>query len=97
MNPDLRIHQRVPLRGVIHLLWRDGDLRIRSLHALARNISAGGALVQSYRALPVGCFVRIRSNKLFFLAGCARVQHCARRGLTYRIGLKFDSELSARF
>jgi hypothetical protein len=47
--------------------------------------------------LPVGSFVRLRSNQLFFISGCARVQHCARHGLTYQIGLKFFSDLSDRF
>jgi hypothetical protein len=67
------------------------------MYGLAKNLSSGGALVQSYRGLPVGCFVRLRSNKLFFMSGCAKVQHCARRGLTYHIGLKFYNDLSTRF
>jgi hypothetical protein len=53
--------------------------------------------VQSYRKLPVGTLVRLRSNQLFFISGFARVKHCARRGMIYRIGLKFFSDLSARF
>jgi hypothetical protein len=95
-SSELRAHKRVSLWGRIVLVWKDGD-EVRSMPALARNVSTGGALVQSYRKLPVGCFVRLRSNKLFFISGCARVQHCARRGLTYHIGLKFFNDLSARF
>jgi PilZ domain len=93
---ELRAHKRVSLWGRIVLVWKDGS-EVRSMPALARNVSTGGALVQSYRKLPVGSFVRLRSNKLFFISGCARVQHCARRGLTYQIGLKFFNDLSARF
>jgi len=95
-SSELRAHKRLSLWGRIVLVWKDGD-EVRSMPALARNISTGGALVQSYRRLPVGSFVRLRSNKLFFISGCARVQHCARRGLTYQIGLKFFSDLSDRF
>jgi len=95
-SSELRAHKRVSLWGRIVLLWKDGD-EVRSMPALARNVSTGGALVQSYRKLPVGSFVRLRSNKLFFISGCARVQHCARHGLTYHIGLKFFNDLSARF
>jgi hypothetical protein len=95
-SSELRAHKRVSLWGRIVLVWKDGE-EIRSMPALARNVSTGGALVQSYRKLPVGSFVRLRSNKLFFISGCARVQHCARHGLTYRIGLKFFNDLSARF
>lgn len=95
-SSELRAHKRVSLWGRIVLLWKDGD-EVRSMPALARNVSTGGALVQSYRKLPVGSFVRLRSNTLFFISGCARVQHCARRGLTYKIGLKFFNDLSARF
>jgi hypothetical protein len=93
---ELRTHKRLSLWGRIVLVWKDGD-QVRSMPALARNISTGGALVHSYRKLPVGSFVRLRSNQLFFISGCARVQHCARRGLTYQIGLKFFSDLSDRF
>ena len=78
------------------LVWKDGE-RIRSTYGLAKNVSSGGALVQSYRALPVGCLVRLRSNPLYFVSGFAKVKHCARRGLTYNIGLKFYKDLSARF
>jgi hypothetical protein len=95
-SSELRAHKRVSLWGRIVLVWKDGE-EVRSMPALARNVSTGGALVQSYRKLPVGSFVRLRSSKLFFISGCARVQHCARRGLTYRIGLKFFNDLSARF
>lgn len=96
MRADLRAHKRLSVSGPIVLVWKDGE-RIRSMYGLAKNLSSGGALVQSYRGLPVGCFVRLRSNKLFFMSGCAKVQHCARRGLTYHIGLKFYNDLSTRF
>jgi len=94
---ELRTHPRVSLRGLIVLAWRDEDKEIKYLRAIIRNISSGGALVQSYRPLAVGSFVRIRSEKLFFLAGSARVQRCARRGLMFDIGLKFYKDLSARY
>jgi hypothetical protein len=97
VKQELRNCPRLPLNGRILLLWKDRNQQIRQLHALMRNISGGGALVQSYRALPVGTMVRIRSRKLFFAAGCARVQHCSRSGLTYRIGLKFYKDLAARY
>jgi hypothetical protein len=87
----------VAVRGQIELVWRDAKQRIRSMEAKARNVSRAGALVQCYHALPVGSFVRIRSAELYFLAGCARVQHCSRRGFTYQIGLKFHAELPARY
>jgi len=93
---DLRAHKRLSVSGPIVLLWKEGE-RVRSMYGLAKNLSAGGALVRSYRGLPVGAFVRLRSNKLFFMTGCAKVQHCTRRGLTYHIGLKFYSDLSTRF
>jgi len=96
-KPDHRAHPRVVVRGQIELIWRDAKQRIRSMEGKARNVSRAGALVQCYRALPVGSFVRIRSAELYFLAGCARVQHCSRRGFTYHIGLKFYAELPARY
>ncbi len=92
-----RAHARVTLRGQIELVWRDGKQQIRSMEATVRNVSRAGALVHCRHALPVGSFVRIRSTELYFLAGCARVQHCSRRAFTYHIGLKFYAELPARY
>ena len=96
VQSDLRTHDRSFISGRIVLLWEDGT-RSRSMNALVKNVSRGGVLLQSYRGLPVGSFVRLRSNELFFLSGCVKVQHCERRGLTYQIGLKFYNDLSARF
>jgi hypothetical protein len=97
MPMENRAHPRVAIRGLIELVWRDPKQRIRSMQALARNVSKAGALVSSYRALPVGSFVRLRSSELYFLSGCARVQHCKRAGLLYRIGLKFYAQLPERY
>jgi hypothetical protein len=92
-----RAHARVRLRGQIQLVWRDAKQNIQSMDAKVRNVSRAGALVQCPHALPVGTFVRIRSTELYFLSGCARVQHCSRRVFTYHIGLKFYAELPARY
>ncbi|HXI41869.1 MAG TPA: PilZ domain-containing protein [Bryobacteraceae bacterium] len=92
-----RAHERVTLRGQIELVWRDAKQQIRSMEAKVRNVSRAGALVHCHHSLPVGSFVRIRSTELYFLSGCARVQHCSRRAFTYHIGLKFYAELPARY
>ena len=76
---------------------RDARQRSRTMEGKARNVSRTGALVQYYRALPVACVVRIRSAELYFLSGCARFQHCSRRGFTYQIGLKSYAELAGRY
>ena len=94
---DMRDHPRLSARYVVTVVWRDENRQIRYMRSLVRNISGGGALVLSYRPLPVGSFVRIRDRNLFFLAGCARVRHCTRWGFAYLLGLKFDSEIAARF
>jgi hypothetical protein len=96
VRSDLRAHDRLSISGRLVLVWKDG-IRIRSVQAIAKNVSQGGALVLSYRGLPVGSIVRLRSSKLFFLSGCAKVQHCARSGFVYQIGLKFYKDLGARF
>jgi hypothetical protein len=82
---------------MVTVVWRDGKQQIRYMRSLVRNISGGGALVLSYRPLPVGSFVRIRDASLFVLSGTARVRHCTRCGFAYLIGLKFDSDIAARF
>jgi hypothetical protein len=93
----MRDQPRVLARGIITIVWRDEKGQIRQMRSLLRNFSGGGALVLSYRPLPVGAFVRVRDTNLFFLAGCARVRHCKGRRFVYLIGLKFDSAMAARF
>jgi hypothetical protein len=94
---DTREQARLFARSVVTVVWRDENRQIRYMRSFVRNISGGGALVLSYRPLPVGSFVRIRDRNLFFLAGCARVRHCTRCAFVYLIGLKFDVEMAARF
>jgi PilZ domain len=93
----MRDQARLAASGMVTVVWRDENQQIRYMRTLVRNISGGGALVMSYRSLPVGSFVRIRDRNLFFLAGCGRVRHCSRWGFAYLIGLQFDSEIAARF
>jgi hypothetical protein len=94
---EMRDQPRLSTCSMVTVVWRDENQQIRYMRSLVRNISGGGALVLSYRPLPVGSFVRIRDRNLFFLAGCARVRHCTRCGFAYLIGMKFDSEIAARF
>ena len=95
---DMRDQPRISAHEVVTIFWRHDNRQIREMRSLVRNVSGGGALVLSYRPLPVGAFIRIRATNLHLLAGCARVRHCRRRwGFAYLIGLKFDSEIAARF
>jgi hypothetical protein len=94
---DMRDHPRVSARSMVTVVWRDKNGQIRYMRSLVWNISGGGVLVMSYRSLPIGAFIRIRDRNLFFLAGCGRVRHCTRWGFVYLIGLKFDSQIAARF
>ena len=94
---DMRDRPRLSTRGIVTVLWSDEKRQIRYMRSIVRNISGGGALVLSYRPLPVGAFVRIRATNLYFLAGSGRVRHCKRWGFVYLIGLKFDMEMAARF
>ena len=94
---EMRDQPRLSTCSMVTVVWRDENQQIRYMRSLVRNISGGGALVMSYRPLPVGSFVRIRDANLFFLAGCGRVRHCTGWGFVYLIGLKFDSEIAARF
>jgi len=93
----MRDQPRILARDLVTVYWRDENQQIRHMRSLVRNMSGGGALVLSYRPLPVGAFVRIRASNLYFLAGCGRVRHCRRCGLAYLIGVKFDSGIAARF
>ncbi|MCU1274806.1 MAG: hypothetical protein JWO48_2237 [Bryobacterales bacterium] len=94
---DMRVQPRLLARGLVTIIWRDKKGQIRNMRSLLQNFTGGGALVLSYRPLPVGAFVRIRDTNLFFLAGCARVRHCNGGRFAYLIGLKFDSAMATRF
>jgi PilZ domain len=93
---DMRDEPRLSASGMVTVVWKDENQQIRYMRSLLRNISGEGALVLSFRPLPVGSFVRIRDANLIFLADCARVRHCTRCGFAYLIGLKFD-EIAAQF
>src|SRR5579864_8362130 len=77
---EMRDQARLSARGMVTVAWRDEKRQIRYMRALLRNISGGGALVLSFRPLPVGSFVRIRDASLFLVSGSARVRHCTRCG-----------------
>jgi hypothetical protein len=94
---DMRVQPRLPARGLVTLCWRDENQQIRYMRSLVRNVSGGGALILSYRSLPVGTFVRIRATNLYFLTGSGRVRHCRGWAFAYLIGVKLDSEMAARF
>jgi hypothetical protein len=94
---DMRDQARLSASGMVTVVWRDEKRQLRYMSTLLRNMSGGGALVISYRPLPIGSFIRIRDASLFLVSGSARVRHCTRRGFVYLVGLKFDSEISARF
>jgi hypothetical protein len=94
---ERRDQPRLSVRGLVTVVWRDKKKQLRYMRSLVRNVSGGGALLLSFRPLPVGAFIRIRATKLYFLAGCARVRHCRRWGFVYLIGMEFDSEIAARF
>ena len=94
---EMRDQARLSASGIVTVVWRDEKRRIRYMRALLRNISGGVALVLAFRSLPVGSFVRIRDASLFLASGSARVRHCTRCGFAYLIGMKFDSEIAARF
>lgn len=97
LKEDMREQPRPSARGVVTVAWRDKSREIRYMRSLVLNISGGGALVLSYRPLPVGTFVRIRATHLYFLTGSGRVRHCRRCGFVNFIGIQLDSELADRF
>jgi hypothetical protein len=94
---EMRDQARLAASGIVTVVWRDEKRQLRYMRSLLRNISGGGALVLSFRPLPVGSPVRIRDANLFLLSGSARVRHCTRCGFAYLIGMKFDSDIAARF
>jgi c-di-GMP-binding flagellar brake protein YcgR len=94
---EMRDQARLSASGIVTVVWRDEKRQIRYMRSLLRNMSGGGALVLAFRPLPVGSSVRIRDANLFLISGTARVRHCTRCGFAYLIGMKFDSDIAARF
>ena len=95
-NAEMRDQERLSASSMVTVVWRDENRQIRYMRSLLRNISGGGALVLTFRLLPVGSVVGIRNANLSFLANSARVRHCTRCGFAYLIGLKFDSTIAAQ-
>jgi hypothetical protein len=94
MRAESRLHRRFALKGFVALLLPNGRKR---LWTYAMNMSTTGLLVRSWSPVEVGSHVKIQASKLPLVVGTARVQHCSRKGLTYRIGLEFSTPIFARF
>jgi hypothetical protein len=90
---EARAHHRVQVRGWVALLANVSNRSLTTRWARAHNMSRAGLMVKSWRPLPAGSLVYIRSQQLHFLAGWARVRHCRRAGWMYRIGLEFRNLL----
>jgi len=92
LRPDSRASDRHKVR-----CW----VRISSLHRLlwarAVEISRSGATLESLIPIEQGLSVMVRCSSVMMLTGCATVRHCTRRGWRYRIGLSYETPVSARY
>src|SRR5712691_6731509 len=80
---ESRLHHRIALKGFVALLLPHARTR---LWAYALNMSTTGLQVRSWSPVEVGSEVMVQPGRSPFLVGTAHVRHCARKGLTYRIG-----------
>jgi hypothetical protein len=91
---DSRLHYRIVLTGFVPLLLPHARKRIWTY---ALNMSMTGLLVRSWSPVKVGAEIIVQPGTIPLLVGTARVRHCARKGLTYRIALEFCSPIFERF
>jgi hypothetical protein len=77
--------------------WVRASAYRKVVWARAVEMSGSGVTLESILPFRTGSFVTLRSKSLNLLAGCAHVRHCTRSGWKFRIGLSFDTPVTARF
>ena len=77
--------------------WVRASAYRKVVWARAVEMSGSGVTIESILPFRTGSFVTLRAKGLNLLTGCAHVRHCTRRGWKFRIGLSFDTPVTARF
>ena len=90
-NRTARELERVPVRCWVTLCVHGLKIWVR-----AANISGTGAMIESLFPIRERSFVEMRS-RVGLLVGGGYVRYCKRKGLVYRIGVKFARPVAARF
>ena len=90
-NRIARAHDRVPIH-----CWVTLSVHGRKIWVRTANISGTGAMIESLFPIRVASFVEMKS-RVGLLVGGAYVRYCKRKGLVYRIGVRFARPVAARF
>ena len=90
-NRIARAQDRVPIH-----CWVTLSLQGHKLWVRAANISGAGAMIESLFPVAAGSFVQMHS-RVGLLVGGAYVRYCRRKGLFYRIGVRFARPVATRF
>ena len=90
-NRTARALERVPVR-----CWATLSVHGVKIWVRAANISGTGAMIESLFPIRERSFVEMKS-RLGLLVGGGYVRYCKRKGLVYRIGVKFARPVAARF
>jgi PilZ domain len=96
MPPQNRRREpRVPVTSDFDLFWQDVDASHKSTRAKGIEISEHGASVRSPKPILRNSVIQIRGCQIQ-LETKATVRYCAKRGLSYIIGLELESQSNAQ-
>jgi hypothetical protein len=90
-NRVARAYDRVPIH-----CWVTLSVHGRKIWVRAANISGAGAMIESLFPVAARSFVEMHS-RVGLLVGGAYVRYCRRKGLFYRIGVRFARPVAARY
>jgi PilZ domain-containing protein len=90
-NRIARAYDRVPIH-----CWVTLAVHGRKMWVRAANISVAGAMIESLFPIRAQSFVEMKS-RMGLLVGGGYVRYCKRKGLIYRIGVRFARPVAARF
>jgi hypothetical protein len=90
-NRIARAYDRVPIHCWVTLAVHGHKIWVRTA-----NVSGAGAMLKSLFPIRERSFVEMKS-RMGLLVGSAYVRYCKRKGLVYRIGVKFARPVASRF
>ncbi|HXI44331.1 MAG TPA: PilZ domain-containing protein [Bryobacteraceae bacterium] len=90
-NRVARAYDRVPIHCWVTLSVHGHKMWVRTA-----NVSGAGAMIESLFPIREQSFVEMHS-RVGLLVGGAYVRYCKRKGLFYRIGVRFARPVTARF
>jgi hypothetical protein len=92
MLKDIRRHRRIPLVGIVRLVWEDERGETRYAQGQCIDVSEGGLLVEVRTPIAARTRLTLNAERIQW-SGSASVRHVERYGSKYILGLELSGAL----